>query len=240
MDFYFDSSAAIGVPLYELYSKNALILIRNIKQDKSISNFERFNKRLKISWGLRIEFTDNLAITQATTRNCYALMLKLSDLWFAFEHLGNAVTDIFPKDKDPKSKVDFYTDDTLSILKFDKITKNFNSLLWEHVLHRSPWRRDMYPYFSYLKNNTKGGVAARISETIDYIKKKQELSERHLFSLAYGIRNLYIHVGVSAALGGRNYEVKEYFYMVLYDTLILFSLQLGNVYSERKFITLNS
>lgn len=239
MEFFFNSSTALGAPLYECYAKNALALIRNIERDKSLSHFDQFNKRFKISWGMSIGFNDNLRITKETTRNCYALMLKLSDLWFAFEHLRDTVKDVLPPDNDTRSKTDFYTDAMLSELGFDPITDHFNQLLWEHVLDSAAWRRGMYPFLAYLSNNTRGKTKDGIAESIKLIKEKQGLAPKHVFSLSYGLRNLYAHEGVAAAFGGKNYKVKECFYMVVYDSLVLYALLLGNAYCERKLSQIN-
>ena len=64
IDLCFDSSKALLDALYTNYSANAKIVISKIRQDKMLSQFDRFNKRLKISWGMKIEFTDNLPITR--------------------------------------------------------------------------------------------------------------------------------------------------------------------------------
>jgi hypothetical protein len=236
MELFFDSSQALLESLYEGYSVNAKSLISKISQDKGLSDFDRFNKRLKISWGMKIEFTDNLPITREDTRACYVLMLKISDLWFAFEHLVNTACEVIPKDAASPNKVDLYQDSTLEAIGFHDITSNFNRLLYEHVLHKKTFRREVYPLLAYLKNNTRSGTRSMISDTILLIRDKKELQAKHIFALAYGIRNIYVHEGVAAALGTSNYQVKRILYSVLYDALILYSLELGDSYCREKLL----
>ncbi|WP_430680094.1 hypothetical protein [Leptolyngbya sp. AN10] len=183
---------------------------------------------------MEVKFTDSLSITREDTRACYMLMLKISDLWFAFEHLTNTACDVIPKDEDQKSKANFYSRDTLTSLEFDPITSNFNELLKSQVLHRAVWRREIYPFIQYLVNNTKGGTKSLISDALIHIKNLRQLEAKHIFALAYGIRNIYVHEGVAAALGSKNYKVKRAFYLVLYDVLILYSLALGDAYCCKK------
>ena len=91
MNLYFETSRDLTENLYPEYSTNAKQLLRQLVTDTTISRFDAFNKRFKISWGLQVEFTDDLNIKSETVRDCYRLMLKIADLWFAFEHLGMAI-----------------------------------------------------------------------------------------------------------------------------------------------------
>lgn len=235
MELFFQSNQALLESLYKDYKPNSKALISKTGDDKSLSQFDRFNKRFKISWGMKIEFTDELRISKEDTRACYILMLKITDLWFAFEHLVDTANEVIPKDtSSANSKVDFYQESTLKALGFDVITSNLNQLLYGQVLHDKRYRREVYLLLAYLKNNTTGGTKNLISDTKLLISDKKELQAKHIFALAYGIRIVYVHEGVAAALGSSNYRVKRLLYSVLYDALILYSLVLGNSYCCKK------
>lgn len=234
MQVHFQTSQILLESLYERYSENAKRLIPLIRQDRTLSSFDSFNKRFKLSWGMEIEFTNSLSITKEDTRACYVLMLKISDLWFAFEHLVKTAADIIPKDEDRNSNVNFYSSSTMQMLEFDPITLNFNQLLKTQVLHRSVWRREIYLFIQYLVRDTQGGTQRLIADALSHVQESRELQAKHIFALAYGIRNVYVHKGVAAALGSRNYQVKRAFYLVMYDALILYSLALGNAYCCEK------
>ncbi|NJM45275.1 MAG: hypothetical protein HC860_03215 [Alkalinema sp. RU_4_3] len=110
MELFFDSNTEILGNLLVDYNENAKLLIRNIGNDRNLSRFDTFNKRFKISWGMKIEFTDNLRITKGDTRACYMMMLKVSDLWFAFEHLLEIASEVIPRDLSNAAKVNPYSE----------------------------------------------------------------------------------------------------------------------------------
>ena len=62
---------------------------------------------------------------------------------------------------------------------------------------------------------------------------KKPLEFEHLLAIAYGLRNLYVHEGVMAALGTKDYALKRRLYQVVLDNLILSSLVVGSEYARR-------
>lgn len=121
----------------------------------------------------------------------------------------------------------------MKALGLDDITLNFNNLLRDRVLHAQTYRREIYMMLAYLKNGTKGGTQQLLIEAMALIKEKRPLKEKHIFALAYGIRNIYLHNGVAAALGHSKYKAKRALYSVLHDSLILYSLTLGDSYCQK-------
>lgn len=237
LSLYFKSSQAILESCYPEYVELAKQLISQILQDKTLSRFDRFNKRLKISWGMEISFTDNLKITRQETRDCYALMQKISNLWFAFEYLVEVSQEVVLKDNIRNSKVDFYTQATSEVLGFNCITTDLNQNLNSQILCKNAWRSEFYSLLTYLKNHTKGGCKSNVAEIVELTKNHSLLHERHIFSLIYAIRNVYVHEGVAAALGGKkyfHYRLKRDLYYILHDALILYSIILGKNYCQRK------
>lgn len=83
-----------------------------------------------------------------------------------------------------------------------------------------------------------GGTQKTISEVTFLMKEKEQLQAKHVFALVYGVRNIYVHQGVAAALGNSNYAVKKALYSVLYDSLILYSLALGDAYCRKYLLTM--
>lgn len=158
-------------------------------------------------------------------------MLKISDLWFSFEHLSKVAADDIKKKSDASS-VDLYDSAGLTSTGLDVVTEQFNNTLNARVLHRSDWRKVIYGLLAYLKNNTKGGTKSTLGEIRDLIKDRQPLQTKHGFALAYGLRNLYVHQGVTAALGSKQYAVNRAFFMVVHDAVLLYSLALGGSFSR--------
>lgn len=231
-EVYFDSSKTILSNLYPHYRTHSKAVIAAINHDKKLSEFDRFNRRFKISWGLKIDFTDTLPIRSDYTRQCYLLMIKIADLWFAFEHLVETASYLIPKDAclANKSKTDLYQESTLLLIGFHSTTDNFNALISTHLVNKPRQRRELYLILAYIKKNIQNKTKKLIEETITFIKNKQNLHTKHILALCYGIRNIYAHNGVAAALGSKNYRFKQIFYLILYDSLVLYALSLGNHY----------
>ena len=70
---------------YEIESKKCLSAIRG---NKGLTIFDGFNKRLKLNIGMEIHYNHNMSgIVKDDTQDLYRYMMKISDLWFAYEHL---------------------------------------------------------------------------------------------------------------------------------------------------------
>ena len=236
MKMFFESSQAAWDSKYESYYRYTKQLLGKLSEDKSLSAFDAFVKRFDISCGLQIAFTDERDKRRAeATRDCYQLMLKISDLWFSFEHLIRVADDVI--ERQGKATFDPYDDQTLSKIGFLTVSQTCNDLLYTRVLHKSRWRQELYgSLLPYLKNNTRGHTKTTIAEVHDTVKAKNPLQTRHVLALAYGLRNIYAHEGVSAALGGKNYEAKRELYRVVYDALALYSIALSTHYAEQKLL----
>ena len=235
MKLYYASSEEILRGIFDDYAYQSRNLLRHLASDRRLSDFDAFNKRLKIAWGIQIEFTDDLNIKRDVVRDCYRLMLKLADLWFAFEHLSEIANETIPTKK-PNSKFDFFEPATMEELGLSDITRHCNQLLWEHVLQKTAWRREIYHLIYYLTKNTKGGTKNTIGEIRELLRARCDLEMKHICAWMYGIRNIYVHKGVTAALGTENYEVKRALYTMLHDTLILYALTLGHAYCRKKLL----
>lgn len=233
MQFHHDSSAQLGAPLYDQYADVATPLLRHTAEDKTLSTFVSYNNRFKVSCAMQIDLSGVSNIKRQDTRDCYVLMIKIADLWFSYEHLQRLAREIFPWKKKYKT-VDAFDQETMSVLGFDPITENFNCLMRSHVLHTPAFRKQIYLLLEILKENTKDGTQTTIGEIKPLIRDGARLDTRHAMALAYGLRNVYAHKGVAAAMGLDDYRVKKALYLVVYDTLMLYSLALGSAYCRGK------
>ena len=105
--------------------------------------------------------------------------------------------------------------------------------VWSYLLCKPAYRKETFMMLAYLRNGTRGGTRALLADSIRLVKGESALQARHIFALAYGLRNIYVHNGVAAALGSRNYKAKRVLYEALHDSLILYSLALGDSYCQR-------
>ncbi len=155
------------------------------------------------------------------------MTLKISELWSAFEHLVRITQDIVPVKGN--SRIDLYNAATLNEIGFCIVTGIRTNLLYDHVLHQSECRQEMYGSFlPYLAKNAKGGTRTAVGQVYGLIKTRQPLREKHILGLAYRIRNSCAFQGISAALGSRNSAFKQAHYLVIFDILALYSLTLSD------------
>lgn len=183
---------------------------------------------------MKIEYTDDLPIHREETRRCYELMLKLSDLWFTFEHLLKVVKELFPWDAPSASKSNPFSAETRQRIGFTSISQQTTHTLRHHVFNEPRNRQEIYLLLSYLANNTYGSTRRIVEEIRVIIKSGDPFEACHYFSMIYALRNIYSHQGVAAALGGRDYTLKCRLYSILYDALVLYSLALGDAYCREK------
>lgn len=237
--FFHSSSQEIGEPLHTAFRDVSSKLKAHIRSDKSLSRFDQFDTRFIMSWNMQIGFNDASRVSREDTIACYALMLKISDLWASFEHLQSLLNNVVPKELTANSKVNFYREQTLASLNCSPIVSNFTQLFYDEVFTTKVRMRDMFRMLPYLKNNTKGAASSGTHDFISQLKLSGKIpfNARHIFALAYALRNLYVHDGIAAAMGSGNYKLKRDFYEVLYDTLILFSLRFGYEYASRMLPT---
>lgn len=220
---------------FEEYKKYSKLLIQKIDEDKAnISEFDTFNRRFKISRNITIRFNDELKITREDTRKCYELMLKLSDLWFAYEHLLHVCEQIIPPPQPNSNKCNKYPEEKYRLWGINDLIELGNSLFWQSLFHTSANRKWFYPYLGIMKKNTRSGTKNLLQEVHEAVKDKNKMEVRHFLVLVYGIRNIYVHQGMNATMGSEKYHLKRLLFEALHDILSLLCIQLGTVYLKEK------
>lgn len=236
-ELHFESSRRLLGTVYPDYASASKETIQTIRSNlPEVSKFDAFNKRLKISCGLDIRFSDGLNIKQEDTRACYLLMLRVSDLWFAFEHLTKLSKARIPHDASRAGSVDLYSATSIQSNGLAPIVANFNNLMAENVRKKPAWRTEVYRVVAYLGNNTERQTQAVVREIDKKVGDGLDLEAKHLFAIAYAVRNVYVHKGVTAALGAKNYGLKRRLYETVFDSLVLSAFALSLAYC-RKYLS---
>jgi hypothetical protein len=233
ISFFYESSREMFAEIYLQYEPHSKSVIRMIPNDKSLHGFDAFNKRLKISCGLKMQFSDNLSIKNPDTRACYELMYKVVDIWFAFEHLLEVSKNEIPR-TEPEKKFFRYADDVMNATRLAKVEYHFNNLMTQEITKESKWRQELYRLLANfrIKLGNKN-LKDAMKDCMDQIKGKKPLQFNHLLALSFGLRNLFVHYGAVAAMGTKDYALKRRMYEVLHDCLILASFTLANEYARR-------
>lgn len=141
--FFHSSSQELGEPLHNAFKEISKRLKAHIRFDKALSRFDQFDTRFTMSWNMQVDFSDASRVSREDTIACYALMLKISDLWASFEHLQSLMHNVVPKDLSVRSKVNFYKEQTLDTLHCSPIIGNFTQLFYSEVFTTRTRMRDM-------------------------------------------------------------------------------------------------
>ena len=214
------------------YSEEVLNTLRKISEDKTLSNFDSFNKRMQLNSGMEIDYNHGMSsVTRAQTQDVYRYMLKISDLWFAFEYIcvqanirGNV--KMFEK---CRSKCDIYPQTTIASLQINKPVKAFNVHLQEAFSVNKMFKVELYRILAYLGNNTNNFLKQEMKNFKSLLKGNTEfdLEFKNINYLLYALRNIYVHKGVSASLGTKSMKFKNMLYSMLYEYLLVVCHQIG-------------
>lgn len=219
--------------VYPVYATRSKEVLRLVKEHRELSTFDAFNKRFKIACGLKITFTDKLNIKREDTRACYELMYRISDLWYALEHLIEISNPEIPKSG---SKVQPYSDETMQAIGLSDVESCFAASFRHYVAAESSWRQQVYIVIASLAKNAKGKSKIALKNCSDGIRKRRPLGFNDLLALAYALRNMFVHEGATAALGTKDYKVKRRLYEVVHDHLVLSALVIGSEYAQRVLV----
>ena len=214
------------------YSEEALITLRKISEDRTLSNFDSFNKRVQLNLGMEIGYNHGMSsITRAQTQDVYRYMLKISDLWFAFEYIcvQANIRGHVKKFEKCKSKCDIYPQITITLLQIDEPVKAFNVHLQDAFSVNKMYKVELYRILAYLGNNTNPFLKQEMKNFKTLLKGNTEfnLEFKNINYLLYALRNIYVHKGVSASLGTKSMKFKVMLYSMLYEYLIVVCHQIG-------------
>ena len=229
MEFRHPAFTDLRTPeLLEEHARRSKAIIRRIRERREFSQYDTFNKRFKLNLGMQIDYVHEMTgVTRAETQLVYKYMLKISDLWGAFEHLCQTCHEQEVIRTLSQSKTNLYDEAQQRELGFDRAVAAFNQVLQEELYPNKRYKVEMYRVLAYLKNNTKGGTQKEIGRIHESVKAYAPLSFQQVNALAYALRNLYVHKGVAASLGTKSMTFKVLLYSMLYEYLVVCCYRLG-------------
>jgi predicted secreted protein len=217
------------------HAKRSKETISRIRTDKSISQYDTFNKRFKLNLGMQIEYEHEMTgVTRAETQLVYKYMLKISDLWGAFEHLYETCDEEGWVKKSFRSSYNLYDEETQDTHGFQQVVTAFNEVLAEEIYPDKAQKRNLHVTMAYLKKHTNKYIGGSLSLAKVPVKENAPLSMEHINALVYGLRNLYIHKGVAASMGLKSIKFRVLLYSMLYEYLVVCCYRLGVAYCKGK------
>ena len=180
-----------------------------------------FNIRLRLALDIQIDFSSkSLEFKNSSILETYTKIIKLTELWNAYEALMQYTKKIGRYGRPKKSKAKIYSDTFLKKIGSLPILKKLMCKLKSDFIEDENFKKDFNKYLIYIEKND--GIGKILKKDIlsirKYLDNKMEISGIEIISLIYIERNLYYHNGEIAKMG-MNYnnrkllldEYKEYF-----------------------------
>jgi hypothetical protein len=236
-ELFYEESQLILSGLWAKYDKNARAALYLFKSDKfgaSQRVFTSINLRLTVSLGISVDFSHAGNPKSKESLRIYELLLKISDLWFSFEHLIETCKKHpsnfnFVK-KNTNSKFNVLEDWLSSEPEFSRIVVHCREIFKELNIEPSYFALREKTINEIHSKLPDGGSKKEIDRLNKLLQNKsyEQIHFVHLSALMYATRNFYVHNGAVSKIGHPNYKFLEF----VYDTLVLYVIYLANAYAE--------
>ena len=227
-------------PRYTIYVQ-ALNQLRELEQDDLPRTLRLFDIRLRLAMDICISFRGDVSLTKTPeVRITYESIIRLMELWNAYEALSEYAQQIGGYRVAHAGKSKLYTQDTLRESGCLKLLSEAVSSIKARCRSHPTLERDFGQYISRIEkyptltNTLKQDASALLSFT----RGTSDISGVELVSLIYAERNLYYHNGETAKMGmtysNRKWLVDLYRDVLLDKTLTLATHMLGGRITDCK------
>ena len=184
-------------------------VLKELYEDDFPKLLRLFDIRLRLALSLKIGFDNTISYTKTeTTRKTYNLILRLNDLWFAYEGLYKLCSKKSYLKSNP-TKSDPFTVEKITELLLDEKVTNFGNYL-SNIYENSRTKTDFINYIQYLIDNSTGVTQQRLLNRLKNKVPHEENPEfNEILSLIYGMRNMYVHNTDTAKSGVKQYNTKS-------------------------------
>ncbi len=217
--------------LFKFYFEKYLSKLDELKE-LTEEDFPRslrlFDIRFRLALSLQISFDNSISYTKTeTTRKTYRLILKLNDLWFAYEGLYKLLQEGNYLRSNP-TKSDPFTQERIEEFELDECIDFFNDYLDAHFYTNPRRKNDTESYIQHLIDHSTGRTQPLLLENLkNNIQQEFEAPFNQILALIYAIRNMYVHNADSARTGVKQYQTKIELLKNCIDFLIISILKIS-------------
>jgi len=160
-------------------------------------------------------------IKSKATKSCYIRLVKISDLWFAYESLLNiAYEQSFFADKTAKTNA-IKDKEASEVFALDDLIHNCNNVLNNQCLNDADKNKKIQDYLTVLIQSTSSNQTATLTKALASVRSKKDLGIQELIGLIYEIRNLFVTKGDTSVAKIKNLDLAKSMFEILYDFLLL-------------------
>jgi hypothetical protein len=227
-------STAKGNQYFDWFKSTYEVAFENLAQKRGVTESIRlFDIRLTAAIGTEILVNENFRYAKLEEeKEAYALMLKLSNIWFSYEALMHACE----KEgllKNPKSKIDALGDDTLTKLTQEYEFFNVQLDFWGmsgRIKGNSAHTLDLQEYIDHLtRSATSKEQQTTLKDVYNRFTNNDFFSIKEALAFAYAVRNQYVHAGEAPNSGVKYISTKIIVLRTSFDFLVLLCLRLGEL-----------
>jgi hypothetical protein len=180
--------------------------LKDLMQDELPRSLRLFNIRLRLALDIQIDFKGEISLTKTVqVRETYIKIIKLMEMWNAYEALFHYAKDIGKYANPKANKAKIYSQTLLKEIGSLTVLKQATDDLKNNYVNKDGFKADFDQYITRIEND------ARIKKTLtdDAVSMKKHMNSQEaisgieILSLIYAERNMYYHNGETAKMGMR-------------------------------------
>jgi hypothetical protein len=190
-------------PLFKAYNTKYEDL-KDLLQDDVPRSLRLFNIRFRLALDIELGFKGEVSLTKTkSVRETYIEIIKLMEMWNAYEALYHYVKSLDRHVNPKASKAKIYSQKFLSEVGSLEILKEGMDTLKTEYQTNTRFKKDFDQYIDRIVEDPriKGTLTEDAKNILKYFRDKQGISGIELLSLVYAERNMYFHNGETAKMG---------------------------------------
>ncbi|WP_033408740.1 hypothetical protein [Psychroflexus tropicus] len=204
--------------------------LKEFMQDELPRSLRLFNIRLRLALDIQIDFKGEISLTKtAQVRETYVKIIKLMEMWNAYEALFHYAKDIGKYANPKANKAKIYSQTLLKEIGSLTVLKQATDNLKNNYANKAGFKEDFDQYIKRIENDD------RIKKTLTddsvsmkkYLNSQESISGIEILSLIYAERNMYYHNGETAKMGMR-YSNRKLLIDIYRTCLIIHTLMVTN------------
>ena len=199
------------------------------KQKKLPRSLRLFNIRIRLAIDIEINFKGENSLTKTkNVRETYIQIIKLMEMWNAYEALSHYAKDVSSHVNKGVTKSRIYTQEFLKKVGSLQILNNTLEVLKLKYDESDKFEVDFKQYVERINTNkhlTSSTLKDDAKSVLLYFQEQKSIHGIEILSLIYAERNMYYHNGEAAKMGmlysNRKYLIEKYIDVLREHTLKL-------------------
>lgn len=180
--------------------------LKDLMQDELPRSLRLFNIRLRLALDIQIDFKGEISLTKTQeVRVTYVKIIKLMEMWNAYEALFHYAKDIGKYANPKANKAKIYSQTLLKEIGSLTILKQATDDLKNNYENKNGFKVDFDQYIKRIEEDDriKNTLTEDAVSMKGYMNNDKAISGIEILALIYAERNMYYHNGETAKMGMR-------------------------------------